>query len=212
MEQDNLKNVLKRIYKKIKQLFKDENTGHDIGHLKRVLNNALIIQSKEGGDLYLIAVSALVHDVHRLMAHSAHRFVFPNESLEEVEKILRECNVDENKIAQILLAVENHEDKTHKDIPLEWQVLQDADALDALGSIGLRRSLKYCKVNKIPVMDNAFDLNCKEYIPDVNPISTCHYVYRTMIPNGENMHTATGQKMANKKLKKLKDFIKKNAK
>lgn len=210
MEQDNLSFVLNKIYIKIKEMFKGEGSGHDIHHLKRVLNNALTIQAKEGGDLYVIAVSALVHDIHRLMANSLGRFVTAPESIDNVEKILKETNVDKSKMSQILEAVKWHEKKMKKDIPLEWQVLQDADALDALGSIGLRRTLRYCKKHNIPVVDKNYDLNCKEYIPDINPISTCHYIYRTMLLHGENMHTKTGQQMANRRTKILKDFIAKN--
>lgn len=207
MQQTNLNIVLDRIFEKIKVLFKDEDTGHDIGHLKRVLNNALTIQEKEGGDKYVISVSALVHDVHRLMAHSLGRFVSPKESIPEVEKILWECDVDSDKIYQILETVKYHENKKAKNIPIEWQVLQDADALDALGTIGLKRTLKYCKTKNIPIVNKNYSLDCKQYVPDINPISTCHYISRTMIPNGENMHTATGQKMANRRIKILKDFV-----
>ena len=51
---------------KVKSLFSSENSGHDIYHLKRVLNIALNIQRSEGGDKLIISISALLHDVHRL--------------------------------------------------------------------------------------------------------------------------------------------------
>ncbi len=205
-----LQQDIDKVYCEIERLFKDENTGHDIEHLKRVLNNAIIIQKKEGGDEYVIAISALVHDIHRLMQNRAGKYVAPKDSLDEVKQILVACGVNEDKIPAILDAVKTHEKKDVKNIPIEWQVLQDADALDALGKIGLNRTLKYCKTHKIPVVDTKYPLDCSEYAPDVNPISTCHYIYRTMIPQGENMHTATGQKMASRKIKILKDFVEKN--
>lgn len=66
--------------------------------------------------------------------------------------------------------------------------------LDAVGKRGLERTLKYCNTYKIPLTDFSFKLDCKEYILDINPISICHYVYRTMIPQGNNLNTKTGKK------------------
>lgn len=205
-----LKEVLERVKAKVNLLFKNENTGHDISHLTRVLDNALKIQKVEGGDLYVIAVSALVHDIHRLMSNQRGTYVSAEQSLDEVEKILKDCDVDNAKIPAILDAVEHHEKKNNKNIPIEWQVLQDADALDALGKIGLKRTIKYCKTHHIPTTNTNYELTCKQYIPDIFPISTCHYIFRTMIPQGENMHTQTGQKMANGNIEILREFISEN--
>lgn len=206
---EKLKNDIDKVYSIVNELFKNENTGHNISHLKRVLNNAIAIQKKEGGDIYIIAISALVHDIHRLMSNKTGKCVTPKDSLVDVKKILTSCNIDKDKIPDILSAVETHEQKEVRNIPLEWKILQDADALDALGKIGLNRTLQFCKTNNIPISNTSFDLECKEYIPNINPISTCHYIYRTMIPQGEHMHTKTGQKMASKRIKILKDFVNK---
>lgn len=203
-----MKKEIKKVYHKVKELFLDEQSGHDISHLKRVYKNAMRIQKKEGGDAYIIATSALVHDIHRLMSNKAGHFVSPEESLGEVEKILNEAGCNEEKIPKILDVVKNHENKQNKNVSLETLIIQDADALDAIGKIGLRRTKKYCKKHSIPTVNKKFSLNTKKYIPDVNPISTCHYIKRTMIPNGENLYTNTAKEMAKGKMKVLEDFIK----
>ena len=77
---------ISKIKKIIKKKFKGENSGHDYKHLKSVYKYALKIQKYEGGDKYVIAISALVHDIHRIMSNKENRFVFPKESLKEVEK------------------------------------------------------------------------------------------------------------------------------
>ena len=46
----------------IEKYFAIDKSGHDLEHLKRVKNNALFLQSKEGGDKLVIALSALLHD------------------------------------------------------------------------------------------------------------------------------------------------------
>lgn len=200
---------IKNVKRIIKKKFKGENSGHDYEHLKRVYKYALKIQKHEGGDKYVIAISALVHDIHRIMSNRKNKFVFPKESLKEVEEILIMSGVKKDKIKKILEVVEFHDEKgAEKDFNLEIKIIQDADVLDALGKRGLKRTLIYCKNKGIPVVDKTYDLDCKEYIPDINPISTCHYIYRTMIPNGKRVHTDTSRKMINNKIKVLERFVK----
>lgn len=203
--------IIDRLKVKITELFKDEKTGHDISHLERVFENAMQIQKNEGGDFYVVGVAALVHDIHRLMSNEAGKFVFPEESIDTVRELLIESNVDELKLEQILEVVRFHDDKTNKDQMLETLIIQDADALDAVGEIGLRRTLTYCKTNGIP-LSQPIPLDTEEYIPDINPISTCHYIWRTMIPNARNLYTKTAKDLVEDKIKILEDFVKENHK
>ena len=199
---------ISKIKKIIKKKFKGENSGHDYKHLKRVYKYALKIQKEEGGDKYVISIAALVHDIHRIMSNREKRFVFPKESLKEVEEILIMAGVNKDKIAAILEVVEFHDEKcSEKEFNQEIKIIQDADVLDALGKRGLKRTLAYCKDKGIPVVDKNHDLDSEKYIPDVNPISTCHYIYRTMIPNGKRMHTNIAKKMAKNKIKVLETFL-----
>lgn len=201
--------IIEKLKAKLNKLFKHDRTGHDILHLERVYENALKIQKEEGGDLYIISVSSLIHDIHRLMSTQQKRYVSPKESLETAKKLLIDCGVDNVKIDQILEVVKNHEDKRNKNVSKETLIIQDADSLDAIGEIGIERTLKYCEVNKIPITSK-ITLDSEEYIPDINPISMCHYIYRTMIPNAKNLYTKTAKEIAKDKIKILEDFIKEN--
>lgn len=60
---------------------------------------------------------------------------------------------------------------------------------------------------KIPLTNFNYELDCKEYIPNINPISTCHYIYRTMIPQGNNLNTKTGKRMSKDNVQELYKFI-----
>lgn len=203
--------IVQKTKEKLRELFEDENTGHDISHLERVFDNALKIQKSEGGDIYVVAISALTHDIHRLMSNKIGYFVSAEKSLESVKDFLMQCNVDKNKLNLILEVVKNHDNKENKNFALETLIIQDADILDAIGEIGIQRTLKYCKTHKIPLSSDK-PLDCSEYIPDINPISTCHYIYRTMIPNAKNLHTKTAREMAKDKIKTLEDFVTTNYK
>ena len=208
-----MKNLLNKnivlLKERVKELFLNETSGHDIEHLENVLKYALEIQKVEGGDRDIIIYSAYLHDIHRLMANKTNgKYITPKESLPTICNILLDLNIKKNKIERILKCIENHEAKGRGDIfDLETQILQDADVLDALGKRGLERTLKYCKTYKIPLTNPNFELDCKEYIANINPISTCHYVYRTMIPQRKKLNTKTGQKMANDSIEELYKFI-----
>jgi len=95
---------------------------------------------------------------------------------------------------------------------LNFNIVRDSDILDALGNRGLIRTRKYCYTHIIPVYNSDYSLDTKEYIPDINPISAVHYVYRTMIKNLEFINTKTAKKIARKRVKPLKKFVNKYSK
>ena len=54
---------IKRFEEKVKELMSGEATGHDWYHVKQVRDMAIRIAETEGGDLELIELAALAHDV-----------------------------------------------------------------------------------------------------------------------------------------------------
>lgn len=205
---DKLKNDIEKIRNYITDLFKDENTGHDITHLENVLQYATQIQATEGGNLYVISISALLHDIHRLMSNNSN-YITPQMSLPQVKEIMDMFNIDFKN--EILYCIEHHEKKGGKEkFTLETLILQDADVLDALGERGLARTLKYCKTRDIPLVNFDYPLDTNEYVANTNPISTCHYVFRNLIPECENLNTPTAQKIAGEYAEIFRNFIKKH--
>ena len=147
------------------------------------------------------------------MSNEANKYVIPSESLEVVEAILNRCEIIKEKTPKILEVVKYHEDKNEKlEVEIECKIIQDADALDAIGKIGLKRTLNYCRSKNVPISNNDYSLDCQEYIPNINPISTCHYICRTMIPNSKNLHTSTAKDLAKGKIKILERFVERNTK
>ncbi len=173
---------------------------------KMYLQYATQIQVPEGGNLYVISISALLHDIHRLMS-SRNNYITPKMSLPKVKEILDLFNIDYKN--EILYCIEHHEKKGSREkFTLETLILQDADVLDALGQRGLERTLKYCKTHGIPLVNFNYSLDTPEYVANTNPISTCHYVYRNLIPECENLNTTTAQKMADESAEIFRNFLK----
>ncbi|MFX0140950.1 MAG: HD domain-containing protein [Candidatus Hodarchaeota archaeon] len=70
-----MKEIIKKIEKELEPLFINENTGHDMYHLRRVYKLALLIQEKEGrGDRLVIGISALLHDIHRIIQNENRKY------------------------------------------------------------------------------------------------------------------------------------------
>lgn len=199
---------LRRFYSKAKEIYKGENTGHDYGHIRRVLLYCKKIQRYEQNvDKYVLTISTLFHDVHRVMQGKVGRYVTPKESLPYIEDTLIKLGVNKSKLDKILYVIENHDLKVIDNNEIELKILQDADILDALGRRGLKRTLTYCKTHNIPISMPEIALNDESYMPDINPISTKHYVYNTMIPNADRIKTETGKKLARNKVAILRKFI-----
>lgn len=203
-----------RLINKAKAIYKNENTGHDFSHIQRVLDYCNKIQKEENADWDIIFVSALFHDVHRVMSNRKGKFVSASESIDEVKKILSEFDFDERFLSNVLYIIEKHDCKEldSNKITKELQIVQDADILDAIGLKGLERTLKFCKTRHIPITNLNYPLDSDEYVPNTNPISTTHYITRTMIPQIAYIHTECAKELAKKQVKILKDFVDKSIK
>lgn len=196
---------------KAKQIYNDDQTGHDFSHIQRVIDFCKIIHEKEGGNWDVIFISALFHDIHRILSNEENRYITPEESIDYVKVVLSEFDIEEHLLNNILYIIENHDNKTgDTSVMLELQIVQDADLLDSIGQIGLDRTIKYCRNKNIPVYDSNYSLNTEKYIPDFNPISATHYVYRTMMPKTSLLNTKTAKNMANPQVDVLKKFIDEN--
>lgn len=196
-----MENIHEKIVEKLKRLFDGESSGHDISHLIRVYNIAGNIQEKEGGDREIILISALLHDIHRLIEKESTLFCSPKESLAKVRLILEEIGVDEQKIIGVLHCIEFHEEysfsstsKTVKDN--ETLILQDADNLDALGAIGIARTFAFGATHKIPFWNPEIPFKRELFDESIADPSTIHHFYSKLLKLKSNMNTQTGIKMA----------------
>jgi len=118
----------------IKQYFENEGSGHDWWHILRVKNLALKLSEKEGGDLFIIEMAALMHDL------DDWKLVSDND-VSKTKKWLNKINLPEselNKIIEIIdqVSFKGAEVKTAA-TSIEAQIVQDADRLDAIGAVGI---------------------------------------------------------------------------
>ena len=128
----------------VKDALAGEGTGHDWWHVERVRNIARRIRETEGGDALVIDLALLLHDVgDRKVIHQ------DDDNYSIAEDFLMSHSVDEEIVRHVMAIITHMSyskslDETH-DAPdsIEFQIVQDADRLDALGAIGIARAFAY---------------------------------------------------------------------
>ena len=137
-----VENILLEVATYVEQKLSGEGSGHDWWHIVRVRNMAKNLALAEGGDSFICQLAALVHDLvdDKLVADEGL-------ALTEVRDLLTRLGVRSDQTDQVLAIIQAISYKggsqNHLDLTLEGQIVQDADRLDAMGAIGVARTMAY---------------------------------------------------------------------
>jgi uncharacterized protein len=134
--------LLEKIIEFAQKLYTEDDL-HGIGHIERVLQNAIKIAKMEGGNLNLTKALVWLHDIGRIQEkdkHTHHTAI----SVELSQKFLSEEQVDAEIIEILINGIYAHSFSLgHLPQSLEAKILSDADKLDAIGAIGIFRASAY---------------------------------------------------------------------
>lgn len=118
------------------------DAAHDFAHISRVIASCRRLGEAENADLTILLPAALLHDVVNLPKDHPERHRGSELAAEEAAVLLREVGYEEAAIARIQRVIVEHSFSAgHRASSVESEVMQDADRLDALGSIGLMRMI-----------------------------------------------------------------------
>lgn len=197
--------IINRTKEYIKKEFESEGSGHDWWHVYRVRNLAIKIANLEGGDLFLIEMAALLHDLDDWKICSEDEL--------RVEKWLLELDLEKSvqtKIIEITRQVSfKGANVENKAISPEAKIVQDADRLDAIGAIGIARTFSYggSKGRLIydpgikPEMHNSFDAYKKTTSPTIN------HFYEKLLLLKDRLNTKTAKKIAVSRHQYLTEYL-----
>ncbi len=203
----NKKAIIKKTEELVKKKMIGEGTGHDWWHVDRVRRNALLIAKKERkGDLFLIELTALTHDL------DDWKFRKTNSPVNAI-KILTAAGVDKGSIKLILDITEHMSFKlglvTNKMETFEGMIVQDADRLDAIGAIGIARVFAFGgkfgreihnPLKKLIRYKSLKDLNWSEN-------TSLHHFEEKLLYLKDQMNTKTGRVLALKRHKFMVQYL-----
>ncbi len=116
------------------------NNGHGYDHAKRVANNVRKISEQINCDLDICLVSAYVHDLidRKVVSDQA-------QAISDLEIFLTEnLGLDHESCVHVLEICNTISYSKGLEVnSIEAKVVQDADRLDALGAIGIARTIEY---------------------------------------------------------------------
>lgn len=202
--------VIKLVADEVKEKFKNDGTGHDWWHIYRVWQMALKISEHEKADLYVVQLSALLHDIADWKYHDGDDTVGPKKAREILEKYKVADNVIDQVVEIIAdLSFKGAGVKT-KMKTIEGMIVQDADRLDAIGAIGIARTFAYggYKNNLMydpeikPVIHNTKE----EYFKSVG--TTINHFYEKLLLLKDLMNTDAAKQIALQRHEFMEEFLK----
>lgn len=193
----------------VKEKLEGAEAGHDWFHIERVWKLSKKIAEKEGGNLEVIELSALLHDIADPKFHNGDETL----ALKISKDFLEEIQVDAELIEQVLFVIKNISFKNRAEAPenppLELQIVQDADRLDAIGAIGIARTFNFggFKNNLMyhPEIKPNLGMNKEEYKKSNG--TTINHFYEKLLLLKDLMNTETAKKIASERHDFMLQFL-----
>jgi len=198
----------------VKNALLGEGSGHDWWHIFRVWNTAQHLAKKEGGDVLVIELAALLHDIADRKFNEGD----VEEGTGKVRSFLHSIGVEKKVIEHVCEIVQTCSfassfmpDGSRRIMStLEGKIVQDADRLDAIGAIGIARTFAY-----------GGHKGSEMYNPSIKPVvltSTKQYAqgethsinhfYEKLLLLKDLMNTQTAREMAKKRHIYMEQFLK----
>ena len=202
-----MKQVIENGIKYVKELFKNDFSGHDFHHTFRVFKLASRIAEIENANVDIVKLAALLHDVDDIKLSPN-----TNKNKDNARKFLEENNVDEvtiNLICEIISEISYKGKDTTPSNSLEGKCVQDADRLDAIGAIGIARAFAYGGNHNRVMYDPEVlpNLNMNEEKYRKSNSTTINHFYEKLLNLTSLMNTETAKKIAKQREQYMKEYI-----
>jgi len=203
-------NIIQNTIVFVKETLKDAEGGHDWYHIERVWKTARYIQEQEGkGELETIELAALLHDISDPKFNGGDE----EKGTRVAYDFLKSQDLEQGQldhIREIIRHVSYKGGRTQEQIStIEFQIVQDADRLDAIGAIGIARAFNYGGFRNRPIHDPEKPL--QEYDdPEAyhrSDAPTINHFYEKLLKLKDLMNTPTGKRMAEERHEYMLGFL-----
>lgn len=183
-----------------------DDRSHDLSHILRVWRNVCRIAAKEGGDLRLLCAATLLHDCVDVPKDSPQRAMASRLAAQKAAGILDALNWTAGEVACVVHAIEAHSfSAAITPTSLEARIVQDADRLDAIGSIGVARCLFVSGRLNRAIYDPA-DPNADRRALDDQTYAIDHFQTKLLTLSGQ-FHTQTARDMGRVRHNRMLAFL-----
>lgn len=194
-----MKSIIQNTISFVKETLAGAEGGHDWYHIERVWKTARYIREREGtGELLTIELAALLHDVSdakfnggddekgsRMASNFLIKQGLEQEMVEHIEAIIKHVSYKGGFTQDQINTI-------------EFQIVQDADRLDAIGAIGIARAFNYGGFKNRPIHNPEMPLqeykDSRTYHKSDAP--TINHFYEKLLKLKDLMNTSTGKEMA----------------
>lgn len=203
-----MKEIIQKTYEFAKNYHSNDNSGHDFEHIKRVYNNVCSLLKKyPQADEFTVKMAALLHDIDDRKLGSDGK---------QAQKFMKSINLVESQITKILSVINSISFSTTGSNPdfdtLEQAILFDADKLDAMGAIGICRTIMYGTHVKAKLFDTQIfpqeNISKEEYKNMQRADNTTiNHFFDKLLKLKNIMQTEEGKKAAQKRHDFMVSFL-----
>lgn len=193
----------------VKSTLEGAEAGHDWFHTERVWKLAQNIAQGENCNLKVVEISALLHDIADPKFHNGDEDL----AIKISDNFLRKIGVEENLIESILFVIKHISFKNRGELPevlpIELQIVQDADRLDAIGAIGIARTFNFGGFKNNLMYDPNIKPNLnqtKEEYKKSNGTTINHF-YEKLLLLKDLMNTEKGRALAEERHQFMLRFL-----
>jgi uncharacterized protein len=182
------------------------DAAHDTMHVRRVVANARTLATAEGADFAIVLPAAWLHDCVIVPKDSPDRTRASRLAAAAAGDFLHGAGYPEAYLPAIQHAIEAHSFSAR--IPprtLEAQVVQDADRLDALGAVGIARTLMLGGAMGQPLYDADEPFPIARIADDRRNVLD-HFFVKLLTLSG-TMQTKAGRDEAARRTQFMRDYL-----
>lgn len=201
--------TIQRIAVEVRSRQTGDSSGHDWTHTVRVWNLALVIAAAEHADIFIVSLSALLHDVGDWKLFdgddaAGHR---------EVRGILDANDCDpavSDHVMTIISELSFMGGGTPRPMSsLEGEIVQDADRLDAIGAIGIARTFAYGGSRGRLIYDPGYTPNLQMTAEEyrLSKGDSISHFHEKLLLLKDLMNTRTAKRIAEERRQVMETFL-----
>ena len=182
------------------------DAAHDISHIKRVVKTARQLAQAEEAELAVVIPAAWLHDCVAVAKDDPRRRQASAQAAEKAGTLLSSWDYPSQHIQAIQHAIEAHSYSASIECrTLEAKIVQDADRMDAIGAIGVARTIMVGTALGNPLTYNE-DPFCYDRKPD-DKLAMVDHFYTKLLHLKDKFHTESAKPEAQRRHQFMLDFL-----